>query len=357
MNDNVWLNALNIVFGLSRIKKLFQVFKTAERAWRAGDGKILQLKFDDDSIKEALKKRLVVDPKQEWEKLQKLNIQTISFFEKSYPKLLKEIGSAPMLLYLKGNAELLREKSLGVVGTRTPSNYGKICVDAIVEKLALSGLVIVSGLAQGIDALVHAATLNVNGKTIAVIGSGLNQIYPRMNLPLAENILKNNGLIVSEYPLDTPALKQNFPARNRIIGGLSLGTLVIESKEDGGALITAKQALENNREVFAVPGPINQPTSVGTNQLIRAGAKTVLCAEDVLQELNINIGETGKTVIDLDSLNPNEKSIVELIQQEPAHIDKITQVTKLKAYVVSSTLTGLELKGVVKNIGGQTYTI
>ncbi len=355
--DSLWLNALNIVYGLARIKKLLKVFRTAERAWKAPTGKILQLDFNGESIKEALAQREIVNPKTEWEKLEKLNIKTISFFEKSYPKLLKEISSAPILLYLKGNVELLHEKSLGVVGTRTPSSYGRACVETLVEKLSGAGLVIVSGLAQGIDALAHLATLKANGKTIAVIGSGLNQIYPRMNLPLSENIIKNNGLIVSEYPLDTPAFKQNFPARNRIIAGLSLGTLVIESKEDGGALITAKQALENNREVFAVPGPINQPTNIGTNKLIREGAKAVLCIEDVLQELNINTQPNGQKTINLELLNENEKLAVELIMQEPAHIDKITQITKLKAHIVSSMLTGLELKGVIKNIGGQIYTL
>ena len=164
------------------------------------------------------------------------------FFEKSYPKLLKEISSAPILLYLKGNAELLHEKSLGVVGTRTPSSYGRACVETLVEKLSGAGLVIVSGLAQGIDALAHLATLKANGKTIGVLGCGLDQVYPLMNEPLAREMLKKDNLIVSEYPVGTPALKQNFPARNRIIAGLSLGTLVIESKIDGGALITAKMA-------------------------------------------------------------------------------------------------------------------
>ncbi|MBI4119097.1 MAG: DNA-protecting protein DprA, partial [Parcubacteria group bacterium] len=196
------------------------------------------------------------------------------------------------------------------------------------------------------------------GKTIGVLGCGLDQIYPKMNEPIAKEMLAKNNLIVSEYPVGTPALRQNFPARNRIIAGLSLGTLVIESKADGGALITAKQALEANREVFALPGPITYPTAAGTNKLIQEGAKVILTAEDILQELNLKVltGEE-KIKVNLDKLSADEKNMVSLIQKEPAHIDKIIQITKLKPHVVSSTLTGLELKGFIKNTGGQIYTL
>ncbi len=354
----IYLNALNIVYGLSRIKKLLAVFKTAERAWQAPAGKILRLDFNGESIKEALKLRETVDPKKEWERLEKLNIKTISFFEKSYPKLLKEISSPPILLYLKGNVDLLKEKCVAVVGTRTPSGYGRAAVDMLVPQLAEAGLTIVSGLAQGIDALTHLATLKCGGKTIGVLGCGVDQVYPKMNEPLATEMLKKNNLIISEYPAGTEAFRQNFPARNRIIAGLSLGTLVIESKIDGGALITAKQALEANREVFALPGPITYATSAGTNKLLQEGAKVVLSAEDILQELNLKkLTAQEKIKTNLDKLSPEEKSIVSLIQVEPAHIDKITQITKLKPQVVSAVLTGLELNGYIKNMGGQTYTL
>ena len=356
--DSVYLNALNIAFGLSRIKKLIKVFRTAERAWHAPAGKFLALNFDGESIREAIKRRETIDPKKEWGKLEKLDIKTISFFEKTYPPLLKQISSAPMLLYLKGNTDLLKEKSLAVVGTRTPSSYGRAVVEDLVIKLAETGLVIVSGLAQGIDALAHMATLKANGKTIAVLGCGVDQIYPLMNIPIAKEILEKNGLILSEYPIGTSALKQNFPARNRIIAGLSLGTLVIESKINGGALITAQQALESNRDVFALPGPINLPTCAGTNKLLREGAKVVLCIEDILQEFNLKeLKGKEKIEMNLDKLSGDEKTVIDLILAEPAHIDKIIQTTKLKPNVVSAVLTGLELKGFIKNTGGQNYTI
>ena len=356
--DSIYLNALNIAFGTARIKKLLKIFRTAERAWRAPASKISRLDFNGESIKEALAQREIINPQAEWAQLEKLNIKTISFFEKSYPKLLKEISSPPILLYLKGNADLLKEKSVGVVGTRTPSGYGRAAVDVLVPQIAKAGLTVVSGLAQGVDALAHMATLKAGGKTIGVLGCGLDQIYPKMNEALAAEMLRKNNLIVSEYPVGMPALRQNFPARNRIIAGLSLGTLVIESKVDGGALITAKQALEANREVFALPGPITYTTAAGTNKLIQEGAKVVLCAEDILQELNLKIlTGTEKIKLNLDKLSADEKIIVNLIQTEPSHIDKIIQTTKLKPYVVSSTLTGLELKGFIKNTGGQIYTI
>jgi DNA processing protein len=356
--DSLYINALNIVFGLSRIKKLIKTFRTSERAWNAPAGKILAMDFDGESIREALKKREITDPKKEWEKLEKLDIKTISFFEKTYPPLLKQISSAPMLLYLKGNPDLLKEKCLAIVGTRTPSSYGRAVIDDLVTKLAQTGLVIVSGLAQGVDALTHVATLKENGKTIAVLGCGVDQVYPLMNIPIAKEILNKNGLILSEYPAGTGALKQNFPARNRIIAGLSLGTLVIESKIDGGALITAQQALESNREVFALPGPINVPTCAGTNKLLHDGAKVVLSLDDILQELNLKeLKGKEKIEMNLDKLSEDEKTIVNLILSEPAHIDKIIQTSKLKPHVVSSVLTGLELKGFIKNTGGQIYTI
>ncbi|MBI4119011.1 MAG: DNA-processing protein DprA, partial [Parcubacteria group bacterium] len=205
--DSIFLNALNIAFGLSRIKKLISVFRTAERAWQAPAGKILKLDFNGESIKEALEKKETTDPKTEWAKLEKLNIKTISFFEKSYPKLLKETGSPPTLLYLKGCADLLKEKCLAVVGTRTPSSYGRAAVEMLVPKIAEAGLTVVSGLAQGVDALTHLATLKAGGKTIGVLGCGLDQIYPKMNEPIAKEMLAKNNLIVSEYPVGTPALR------------------------------------------------------------------------------------------------------------------------------------------------------
>ena len=352
------MNALNIVFGLTRIKKLVKTFGSAEKSWRAPASKILKLDFNGESIKEALAQREKINPQEEWAKLQKLNIQTVSFFEKSYPKLLKQISSPPILLYLKGNASLMNEKCLAVVGTRTPSSFGRTNVEMLVPKICEAGLVVVSGLAQGIDALTHTATLKASGKTIGVLGCGVDQVYPLMNESLAREMLIKNNLIVSEYPIGTPALKQNFPARNRIIAGLSLGTLVVESKEDGGALITAKQALEANREVFALPGPINLPTAVGTNKLIREGAKIVLCAEDIFTELNIKeITAKEKLKINLTNFSENEKNIIAVVELEPAYIDKIIQATKLKPHVVSAVLTGLELKGYIKNTGGQIYTL
>ncbi|MBI4120142.1 MAG: DNA-protecting protein DprA [Parcubacteria group bacterium] len=356
--DLLYLNAINIVFGLQRIRKLLKTFGSAERAWQAPAGRILELGFDTESIKAALKKKESLDPQAEWQKLEAQNIKIISFGDKNYPTLLKETASPPLLLYLRGNGDLLKEKSLAVVGTRAPSSYGRLAVDILIPHLAEAGLTIVSGLAQGIDALVHGATLKANGLTIAVLGSGVDHIYPAMNLPLANDILNKNGLIMSEFPLGTRALKQNFPARNRIIAGLSLGTVVIESKIAGGALITARHALENNREVFALPGPINLPTAAGTNRLIQQGAKVVLAASDILEELNIKeLSAKEKLVLSLDKLSGEEKTIVEFVQKEPAHIDKIIQTVKLNPQAVTAVLTQLELKGIVKNMGGQIYTI
>lgn len=356
--DAIWLNALNIVFGLSRIRKLLSVFGSAQKAWQAPLSKLSALNFESESLKEILIKQETTDPQLEWQKLDQANVQTIILGSKDYPKLLKEISSPPWLIYCKGNKSLLNQTCLAVVGTRTPSSYGRLVVDLLIKDLIPADLVIVSGLAQGIDALVHQATLKANGKTIAVLGCGLDQVYPRMNESIAKQMLENNNLIISEYSLNTPALKQNFPARNRIIAGLSVGTLVIESKEDGGALITAQQALESNREVFAVPGQINQFISLGTNKLIQAGAKAVICAEDILQELNLALPtQEKKNIIDWSVLTDQEKIILTSLASEPLHIDKIVQASKLETHVVGSILVNLELKSFIRNMGGQIYTL
>jgi DNA processing protein len=356
--DAIWLNALNIVFGLSRIRKLLSVFGSAQKAWQAPSSKLSELNFESDHLKEILIKREITDPQLEWQKLNQANVQTITLGTKDYPKILKEISSPPWMIYYKGDKSLLNQTCLAVVGTRTPSNYGQLVIELLIKDLVSAHLVIVSGLAQGVDALVHQATLKANGKTVAVLGCGLDQVYPKMNESIANQMLRDNNLIISEYPLNTPALKQNFPARNRIIAGLSLGTLVIESKENGGALITAQQALENNREVFAIPGPINQFVSLGTNKLIQAGAKAVICAQDILQELNLTVlMPEKKNTIDWTTLTDQEKLILTSLTPEALHIDKIVQISKLETRVVGSMLVNLELKGLIKNMGGQIYTL
>ena len=269
--------------------------------------------------------------------------------------MLKEIYAPPPILYYQGNFDTNNEILFSVVGTRKISPYGRQVTEQIVYNLAANGLNIVSGLALGIDACAHQAALNANGKTIAVLGCGLNQIYPVSNQQLAKKIIAAGGTIISEFPLGTPPYKSNFPQRNRIISGLSFGTLVTQANLNSGALITAQFALEQNREVFAVPGDINRLGSQGPNQLIKNGAKMVSAAGDILEFLNIKRVNNIKTANKILPQTQEEKNILEALINEPQHIDKIAQLVRLDISVVSATLTVMEMKGLVKNLGNQVF--
>jgi DNA processing protein len=278
----------------------------------------------------------------------------------AYPSTLKEIPSAPPILYVRGNLAALSNKSLAIVGSRKYTSYGERVAENICKDLVRSGLSITSGLALGIDAIAHRAALNAGGETIAILGSGIddNSIFPRENFNLARQIIQNDGALVSEYPPRTPSYKQNFPARNRIMAGLTLGTLVIEAALESGSLITARLALEFNREVFSVPGSIFSPQSTGTNYLIKSGAKLVESAKDILEELNIyssaknTAGETKKL---FKPATKEEETLWKILSNEPLHIDRLQKLAKLDPATLNSTLATMEIQGVIKNIGGQNY--
>ncbi len=223
--------------------------------------------------------------------IEESKVEVIDIFDASYPHLLKEIPSPPLLLYAKGNIQLLSAQSIAVVGTRLPSQYGKTMAFDFSRELSLAGLAIVSGLARGIDTYAHKGALETGGLTVAVLGSGLNHVYPHQNRELASEIFKK-GLLVSEYPLNTMPLPENFPRRNRIISGLSKGVVVVEAASRSGALITANFAVNQNREVFAVPGPVGRGQNKGTHSLIKEGAMLVDSVEDILEEINILQGYT-----------------------------------------------------------------
>lgn len=284
-------------------------------------------------------------------------IKTISIKGKNYPKLLKEIKDPPEVLYYEGELKS-EENCFAVVGTRMASSYGKQVALEIAGDLAEAGLTIVSGLAPGIDSFSHLATLEGRKRTIAVLGTGIDErsIYPQENLKLARKILELGGSLISEYPPGTHGSEFTFPQRNRIISGISLGVLVIEAKQKSGALITANWAKKQERKIFAIPGPIHSLNSKGCHYLIKQGAKLVENANDILKELNLPAGRqvyqketTGET--------PEENLILGVLKEEALDIDKIIERTKLSAATVASTLAILEIKGKVKNLGGNIYAI
>jgi len=284
-------------------------------------------------------------------------IKTITIKDKSYPKLLKEIKDAPEILYVRG--KILSEDSFfAVVGTRMASSYGKQIALEIAGELAEAGLTIVSGLAPGIDTFAHTAAVERNKRTIAVLGTGLDEksIYPQSNLKLAQRILETGGCLISEYPPGTPGSKFTFPQRNRIISGLSIGVLIVEAKQKSGALITANWAKKQGRKIFAVPGPVHSLNSKGPHYLIKTGAKLVENANDILKELNLvlSVSDTDRTV---RGENEEENLILEVLKEESLYIDKIIEKTKLSAAEVAGTLAILEIKGKVRNLGGNIYAL
>jgi DNA processing protein len=346
--------------GAARFKKLYNYFPDMQAAWNANLLELRQSGIEENTAQEFILKRKDIDPELEMAKVQKENIQAITIKDVEYPKLLQEIFTPPALLYVKGDLNNLNHKfNLAVVGTRKVSNYGRQITPTLVKPLVQNGFSITSGLALGVDALAHQAAVEVQGKTIAVLGSGLDQqsIYPSSNRYLAQNILNHGGTIITEFPIGMMPLRHNFPTRNRIIAGLSLGTVVIEAAETSGALITAYCALEQNREVFAVPGSLLNRNSIGTHKLIQKGAKLITNYQDILDELNLQEVKSFITNQKILPASLEEKLILDIIKNEPTHIDQIIKASQLPTNAVSSNLSLLEMKGLVKNLGGQNYVL
>ena len=284
-------------------------------------------------------------------------VRKISIEDENYPKPLKEIKEAPEFLYYQGKI-LSKENCFAIVGTRMASSYGKQVALEIAGDLAEAGLTIVSGLAPGIDSFAHQAVVERDKRTIAVLGTGVNEksIYPQSNLKLSRKILETGGALISEYPPGTRGSKFTFPRRNRIISGLSLGVLVVEAKQKSGALITAEWARSQGRKIFAVPGPIHSLNSKGPHYLIKQGAKLVENANDILKELNLELLTSdvnkvvkGKTI--------EENLILDVLREGALDVDKIIEKTGFAASKVASTLAVLEIKGIVRNLGGNTFAL
>jgi len=282
-------------------------------------------------------------------------IQTIKKSSRNYPEILKEISDAPKQLYVRGNLPKDHNLNFAIVGTRAASDYGRTLTFKIAKELAELGFNIVSGLALGIDTQAHLGALEGKGRTTAVMGSAIddNSIYPSENLNLVKKIISSGGAIISEYEPGTKSEIWFFPERNRIISGLSRGVLVVEAPEKSGALITARVALEQNREVFAIPGSIFSKNSIGTNNLIKSGAKMVTTVDDILEELNLTELKTEKGIEKEENLTKEEKIILKIIEKEPIHTDKICKISKMAAGQVLSIVSVLEIKGIIKNIGGK----
>lgn len=361
-NDLKFLNSFNLIPGVgpATLWTLKNHFGNFEGAWRAPEAALVEAGLRDTALRSILWKRASLNPDKEIEQLIREGIWMVGHGDPQYPLTLNEIPSPPMSLYGRGTPhwqmdEKQNNSCFGVVGTRRPTAYGLEATYNIVSGLVDAGLTIISGMALGIDTKAHETALENNGKTIAVLGSGLDQnsIYPPENRGLMRRIIDSGGTVISEHAPGTPALKENFPQRNRIVSGLSRGILVIEAREKSGALITARLALDQNRDVFAIPGSIFTPHAKGPNKLIQEGAKLVTSASDILEDLGIEYTKERERTIQED-LGEKEKIIIQLIA-EPMGVDLIKSKTGFEASAIIATLSMLELKGLVRNLGGDTY--
>lgn len=351
-----WL-AFNRIRGIGRVrfKLLEDYFESMEAAWRASESELRAAGLDRRTIRSVVNGRREVKPDAEAERLLKSGVHAITWDDEEYPARLREIYDLPPLIYVKGSLIADDERSIAVVGTRNPSHYGRQVTEHLVYDIASAGVTIVSGLARGVDGVAHRTALDAGQRTVAVLGSGLDIIYPREHTDLSERIAEN-GALVSEHALGTRPDARNFPRRNRIMSGMTLGTLVIEAGTRSGALITARQALEENREVFAVPGSIYSPSSEGANRLIReSAAKLVMTCEDVLEELNLTVVARQIEMAALFSDDENEAELLRLITFDPIHVDEVCRSSGKSAPDVSGTLAMMELKGLVKQVGGMNY--
>ncbi len=351
-----WL-AFSRIRGIGRVRfSLLEThFDSMEAAWAASEAELRAAGLDRRTIRAVSDGRREVVPDAEAEKLLKSGVSALTWHDDDYPARLKEIYDLPPLIYVKGNLIPDDERSVAVVGTRNPSHYGRQVTEQLVYDIASAGVTIVSGLARGVDGIAHRAALDAGQRTIAVLGSGLDIIYPREHTNLSERVV-DNGALVSEHALGTRPDARNFPRRNRIMSGMTLGTLVIEAGLRSGALITARQALEENREVFAVPGSIFSSTSEGTNRLIReSAAKLVTTCEDILEELNLSSVTRQIEMAALFPEDENEAELLRYITFDPIHVDEVCRSSGRSAPDVSSTLAMMELKGLVKQVGGMNY--
>jgi len=360
----VWLSSIPKV-GSKKGRQLIEHFETPENLWHADEAEIRKLpgigsEISSRLVDRELKKNadLIMDS------INKSNIDIITIMDERYPEYLRNIYDPPMVLYVKGRV-IPDEMAIAIVGSRKASSYGLQMAESIAYELASRGICVISGMARGVDTYAHRGALRAKSRTIAVLGCGTDVVYPSENGELADNISKS-GALVSEYIPGTPPLQQNFPARNRIISGISTGVVVVEANERSGSLITANFALEQGREVFAVPGNVNSTTSRGANRLIREGAKIVTCLEDILEELRLakaykginNVSCENKKVKDVpENLDENEKGIYCCLADGPMHIDIIAQKSGLGTAVVNSVLIIMELKGMIEQMPGKIFRL
>lgn len=362
-NENcAWL-ALNMISGIgnSVFKNLLEKFYHPEGVFEARLSELMKVEGVRKEIAHRIVKReFISDPEEELRKVKKCNARIITYTDPSYPSFLKEISSAPVLLYVKGKDIPVNRTFVAIVGSRNPTHYGIKTAEKLAAGLAIRGVGVVSGLAKGIDSAAHRGCLRGKGFTIAVMGTGIDTVYPASNRRLSEQVMED-GTLITEFPLGSPPEPRNFPIRNRIISGMSRGVVVVEATKNSGSLITASFALDQGRDVFAVPGSIDSFKSMGTHFLIKQGAKLVENADDILEELDFSERLPRNSSLftgiseKLPEMAESERKVYEIIGNYPIHVDQIVRAGGMDAGEVLSILMQMELKGIVKQLPGKMF--
>jgi DNA processing protein len=362
MNATEACIALNMLptVGPVRLRKLLQVFKESPRILSANRAELRKVEGIGNEVADQISGwESIVDLPAELKRIRDFGATVITQESPAYPISLREIHAPPIVLYIWGKLEERDQHAIGIIGARRTTHYGTESAKKLAYQLAYAGLTVISGLARGIDTAAHQGALAAKGRTIAVIGSGLLKLYPPENRALAEKISNDSGAVVSEFSMEIEPDRQTFPMRNRIISGWSHGVLVVEAGLNSGALITASQALEQGRSVYAVPGHINAPSAMGSNRLIQQGAKLVMDASDILDDLQVLLPETKPspyaTVRPLPPLSEEERRVYDAIEAAETPIDQIAAKCDLPSATVSSTLLRLELKRLVKQLPGKYF--
>jgi len=350
-----WLG-FHLVPGVSagRLQTLRACFESLEAAWHASPRALQQAGLPERVVEALVERRRQLDLGRELERARRSGARLVALEDDCYPRLLKEMASPPLVLFVRGELRPEDEQALALVGTRRPTAYGKDVARQLSGELASHGVTIVSGLARGIDRIAHEAALEAGGRTIAVLGNGLDVVYPPEHAPLADRIA-GQGALVTEFPPGEQPLAKNFPVRNRLISGLSLGVVVVEAPRKSGALITANFALDQGRTVYAVPGSIFSPMSAGTLQLLREGATPIGSAGEILDDLRLEARQLALEARTLLPASPEERDILAHLAAGPCHIDELAAQLGLAVSQVSALVLQMQLKGLVRHLGAQHY--